>query len=137
MYQCFRTRTSLTRALTVENYSNEYAHSKFQTNTTLIVALRVGAKWAHPLSLNRRSQLQLLQLRPWLRDKVNPQLVGTYKLFLLYINDIVNDIGSNIGLFADDTSLFLVAENPDTAAETLNSGLEKITQRANTWLFKV
>ena len=29
-------------------------------------------------------------------------------LFLLYINDIVNDIGSNIRLFADDTSLFLV-----------------------------
>ena len=48
-------------------------------------------------------------------------------LFLLYINDIVNDIGSNIRLFADDTSLFLVVENPDTAAETLNSDLEKIT----------
>ena len=44
-------------------------------------------------------------------------------LFLLYINDIVNDIGSNIRLFADDTSLFLVVENPDTAAETLNSDL--------------
>ena len=57
-------------------------------------------------------------------------------LFLLYINDIVNDIGSNIRLFADDTSLFLVVENPDTAAETLNSDLEKITQWANTWLVK-
>ena len=63
--------------------------------------------------------------------------MGTYKLFLLYINDIVNDIGSNIGLFADDTSLFLVAENPDTAVDTLNADLEKITQRANTRLFKV
>ena len=57
-------------------------------------------------------------------------------LFLLYINDIVNDIGSNIRLFADDTSLFLVVDNPDTAAETLNSDLEKITQWANTWLVK-
>ena len=57
-------------------------------------------------------------------------------LFLLYINDIVNDIGSNIRLFADDTSLFLVVENPDTAAETLNSDLEKITRWANTWLVK-
>ena len=27
-------------------------------------------------------------------------------LFLLYINDIVNDIGSNIRLFVDDTSLY-------------------------------
>ena len=26
-------------------------------------------------------------------------------LFLIFINDIVNDIGSNIRLFADDTSL--------------------------------
>ena len=57
-------------------------------------------------------------------------------LFLLYINDIVNDIGSNIRLFADDTSLFLVVENPDTAAETLNSDLEKISQWAKTWLVK-
>ena len=57
-------------------------------------------------------------------------------LFLLYINDIVTDIGSNIRLFADDTSLSLIVENPDTAAQTLNSDLEKITQWANTWLVK-
>ena len=33
-------------------------------------------------------------------------------LFLLYINDIVNDIGSNIRLFADDTSLFIIVDDP-------------------------
>ena len=49
-------------------------------------------------------------------------------LFLLYINDIVKDIKSNIRLFADDTSLFLVVENPLSAAEILNSDLEKITK---------
>ena len=57
-------------------------------------------------------------------------------LFLRYINDIVNDIGSNIRIFADDTNLFLVVEKPNTAAETLNSDLEKKTQWANTWLVK-
>ena len=57
-------------------------------------------------------------------------------LFLLYINDIVKDIGSNIRLFADDTSLFLVVDNPNTAAETLNADLEKITEWAKTWLVK-
>ena len=57
-------------------------------------------------------------------------------LFLLYINDIVNDIESNIRLFADDTSLFLVVDNPNTAAETLNTDLEKITEWAKTWLVK-
>ena len=30
-------------------------------------------------------------------------------LFLLYINDILQAIGSNIRLFADDTSLFIIA----------------------------
>ena len=49
-------------------------------------------------------------------------------LFLLYINDIVNDIGSNIRLFANDTSLFLVVDNPNTAAETLNTDLVKKIQ---------
>ena len=53
-------------------------------------------------------------------------------LFLLYINDIVKDIQSNIRHFADDTSLFIAVENPDTAA--LNSDLEKITKWANDWL---
>ena len=53
---------------------------------------------------------------------------------MLYINDIVKDIGSNIRLFAADTSLFFVVDNPNTTAETLNSDLETITQLAKTWL---
>ena len=55
-------------------------------------------------------------------------------LFLLYINDIVKDIQSNIRIFADDTSLFIEVENPDTAAQTLNSDLEKNTKWAKDWL---
>jgi len=41
-------------------------------------------------------------------------------LFLIFINDIVSDIGSNIRLFADDTSMYLVVENPNIAAATIN-----------------
>ena len=55
-------------------------------------------------------------------------------LFLLYINDIVNDIGSNIRLFADDTSLYIVVDDPITAANCLNTDLEKISRWAATWL---
>ena len=55
-------------------------------------------------------------------------------LFLLYINDIVTDIGSNIRLFANDTSLFIVVENPAEAANRLNRDLENITGWASTWL---
>ena len=54
-------------------------------------------------------------------------------LFLLYINDIVSDIGSNIGLFADDTSLFIIVENPVLSADCLNRDLDKIKQWATTW----
>ena len=41
-------------------------------------------------------------------------------LFLLYINDNLRNIGSNIRLFADDTSLFIIVENPITGAHLLN-----------------
>ena len=55
-------------------------------------------------------------------------------LFLLYINDIVSDIGSNIRLFADDTSLYSIADNPTTAADLKNSDLLKISNWARIWL---
>ena len=44
-------------------------------------------------------------------------------LFLIYMNDIVEEIGSNIRLFADDTSLYLIVQDPTTAAELMNAGL--------------
>ena len=55
-------------------------------------------------------------------------------LFLLYINDILNVIGSNIRLFADDTSLFIIVEDPLTAAGSLNTDLDRISEWAATWL---
>ena len=42
-------------------------------------------------------------------------------LFLLYINDIADVISSNIGHFADDTSLFIVVDNHLAAAICLNT----------------
>ena len=44
-------------------------------------------------------------------------------LFLIYINDIVHNINSSIRLFADDTSLYIIVENPIQAATILNSDL--------------
>jgi hypothetical protein len=41
-------------------------------------------------------------------------------LFLIYINDIVNNISCNVKLFADDTSLYLVVDNEYEAANKLN-----------------
>ena len=44
-------------------------------------------------------------------------------LFLLYINGIVNAIGSDICLFADETSLFIVVDNLLAAGNCLNTQL--------------
>ena len=57
-------------------------------------------------------------------------------LFLIYINDIVNDIGSSIRLFADDTTLYLVVDDPNHAANLLNDDIEKIHNWSNKWLVK-
>ena len=51
-------------------------------------------------------------------------------LFLFYINDIVHDIGSNIWLFADDTSLLIIEDDPVTAAGCINTNLVRISKWA-------
>lgn len=55
-------------------------------------------------------------------------------LFLLYINDIVENINSSIRLFADDTTLYIIVDNPVQAANQLNSDLLKIHHWATKWL---
>ena len=55
-------------------------------------------------------------------------------LFLVYINEIVTNIGSNLRLFADDTSLYIIEDNPLVTVETLNTELEKLSRLAATWL---
>ena len=55
-------------------------------------------------------------------------------LFLIYINDIVEDINSFIRLFADDTSLYVIVENPFVSAEILNSDIAKVHAWATKWL---
>ena len=55
-------------------------------------------------------------------------------LFLVYINDIVDEIGTNIRLFADDTSLYMIVEDPNSAADLMNVDLSKIHTWAKQWL---
>ena len=54
-------------------------------------------------------------------------------LFLIYVNDLTNDIKSKCKLFADDTSLFSVVHDIDTSANDLNHDLEKISEWAFQW----
>ena len=55
-------------------------------------------------------------------------------LFIIFINDIVKDIESSIKLFADDTSLYLIVDNPIDTTNVLNSDLQKIHQWSEKWL---
>ena len=56
--------------------------------------------------------------------------------FLIYINDLTENIASGIKLFADDTSLFSVVETENETAQALNSDLEKIRTWAWQWKMK-
>ena len=51
--------------------------------------------------------------------------------FLIYINDIIQRINSSIRLFADDTSLYIVVENPIMSSTLLYSDLTAILEWAS------
>ena len=53
-------------------------------------------------------------------------------LFLIYINDLADDLSSNVKLFADDT-LFSVVEDVNASARELNDDLKKINKGAFLW----
>ena len=54
-------------------------------------------------------------------------------LFLIYINDLADDLSSNVKLFADDTSLFSVVHDVNASARELNNDLKKINKWAFQW----
>ena len=54
-------------------------------------------------------------------------------LFIIYINDIINDIESEILLFADDTTLLASGNDPAETSAKLNRDLIKISEWARRW----
>ena len=44
-------------------------------------------------------------------------------LFLVYINDLPNELKCSVKLFADDTSLFTIVKDKNESANTLNNDL--------------
>jgi hypothetical protein len=58
-------------------------------------------------------------------------------LFIFFTNDIVNEINAEIKLFADDTSLYLIVDNPrDTVFLRLNQDHNQIQRWSEKWLVK-
>ena len=54
----------------------------------------------------------------------------------MFINDIVNDINAGIDLLADDTSLYIIVDNPRDTAFLLNQDRNQIQRRSEKWLVK-
>ena len=87
--------------------------------------------------LSNRFQRVLLngQTSEWLPVKAGvPQgsILGPL-FFLIYINDLSDDLVSTIKLFADDTSLFSVVHDSNISANELNNDLQKISEWAYKW----
>ena len=58
-------------------------------------------------------------------------------LCLLYIHYIINDLQSQIKLFADDTSLFLIVDHPDTAARNMHPDIDTLSTWSGKWLVRL
>ena len=89
------------------------------------------------LFLNDRHQRVVLngQCSNWSKIKAGvPQssILGPL-LFLVYINDLPEDLTANAKLFADDTSLFSVVHDSTLSSISLNNDLLKFFQWAYQW----
>ena len=54
-------------------------------------------------------------------------------LFLININDLSDNLTSNVKLFADDTLLFSLVHDVNTSAKELNDDLKKVNDWAFQW----
>ena len=54
-------------------------------------------------------------------------------LFLAYINDLPDELKSNVKLFVDDTSLFTIVKDINESASILNNDLLLISKWAYNW----
>ena len=53
--------------------------------------------------------------------------------FLVYINDLADNLVSDVRLFADDTFLFTIVYDETVSAQVLNSDLKTIEEWAYQW----
>ena len=54
-------------------------------------------------------------------------------LFLIYINDLENNIKSNVKFFANNTMLLSIVKDPISSADELNHGIQTISEWAHQW----
>ena len=82
--------------------------------------------------MSKRFQRVLLngQTSKWLPVKAGVRqcfILGPL-FFLIYINDLSDDLVSTVKLFADETFLFSVVRDSDISAYELNNDMQKISE---------
>ena len=70
--------------------------------------------------------------RPVLAGVPQGSILGPH-LFLIYINDLPNELKSNAKLFADDTSLYTIVKDKNESANILNNDLQLISKWGYQW----
>ena len=70
--------------------------------------------------------------RPILADVPYGSILGPF-LFLIYINDLPNELKCNVKLFGNGTSLFTVVKDKNESANVLNNDLQSISTWAYNW----
>ena len=87
--------------------------------------------------LSSRAQRVILncQYSSWAKVKAGAPLGSILGplLFLIYINDLSEELASNPKLFADDTTLLSGVKNVDASNVGLNNDLKKIGEWAFQW----
>ena len=96
-------------------------------------------RWLEDYLTNREIRVVINgQSAPWAETNAGvPQgsILGPL-LFLVFINDAVDSIESDINLFADDTSLMNIIDQINDSYAILNNDLQKLSDWANQWLVR-
>ena len=80
------------------------------------------------------SLAQALMLRLWHAQIMHGNLNLDKGFYLIYINDLTDELESCPFIFADDTTLFEVVDDPMDSGQLLNDDLTKISWWSDRWL---